>query len=76
MTKRPDASQHNGDPEYLRSLIEQSGLSIRQTADQIGIRRTELQAYLYDEADERHRTVTYPVQFALECLAIPEKAND
>jgi len=69
MNKAPDSSSHNGDPLYLRGLIERSGLSIRQAAEVIGIRRSELQSYLYDEADPRHKTVTYPVQYALECLA-------
>ena len=69
MNKRPDASEHNGDPLYLRDLIARSGLSQRQVAERLGIRRTELQAYLFSEDDPRHRTVPYPVQFALECLA-------
>lgn len=64
---KPDATNHDPRPEYLRALIEQAGLSQRDAARRIGISERVMRYYLSD-ADER--AAPYPVQFALECLAL------
>lgn len=61
---KPNASQYNPDPDYLRGLVERSGLSQRAAAEQIGIGDRLLRYYLKGQREH-----TYPVQFALECLA-------
>ncbi|MFK7161844.1 hypothetical protein V6U78_12440 [Marinospirillum sp. MEB164] len=66
---KPDANQHDPDPERLRELIEKSGLSIRAAAQQIGISDRMLRYYLTPEDKKSHRPCPYPEQFALEALA-------
>lgn len=66
---RPDISNHNSDPCYLRGLVSSSGLSQRQAARQIGISDRMMRYYLGEEGTDRHKPAPYPVQFALECLA-------
>lgn len=66
---RPDASNHNPDPRYLRGLLEQAGLSQRKAADMIGITDRAMRYYLSDESSHTFRPAPYPVQFAMECLA-------
>ena len=61
----PDASSHDPRPEYLRALIEQSGLSQREAARRIGVSERMMRYYLHD------RAAPYPVQFALESLSQP-----
>jgi transcriptional regulator with XRE-family HTH domain len=60
---KPDASKHNPDPAYLRSLIEAAGLSQRAAAIKIGITDRTMRYYLSGERD-----APYSVQFALENL--------
>lgn len=72
---RPDSSTHNPDPLYLRSLIEQAGVSQRQAAELLGMSWTGFRNYLRDESDPLYRTASYCVQFALECLAIDSMAH-
>jgi len=74
---KPNASNHNPSPRYLRSLIAESGLSMRKTSDLIGMSWTGFRNYLRDEADPLFRSAPYTVQFALECLAVnsPVGAN-
>ena len=67
--KKPDASNHNPDPRYLRGLLEQAGLSQRKAADLIGITDRAMRYYLSDESSHTFRPAPYPVQFAMECLA-------
>lgn len=67
--KKPDASLHNPDPRYLRELIDKAGVSQRKAADLLGMSWTGFRNYLRDESDPLYRAATYPVQFALECLA-------
>lgn len=66
---KPDASQHNPDPRYLRGLLEQSGLSQRQAAQLLGMSDRVVRYYLSDESSASHRPAPYVVQFALEQLA-------
>jgi hypothetical protein len=63
---RPDATNHNPRPEYLRALIDRSGLSQREAARRIGISDRAMRYHLADGTD---RPAPYPVQFAIECLA-------
>ncbi|MCQ4256295.1 hypothetical protein [Stutzerimonas stutzeri] len=67
--KKPDASNHNPDPRYLRGLLEQAGVTQRQAAQFLGISDRVMRYYLSDEASESYRAAPYTVQFALECLA-------
>ncbi|MBU1330861.1 MAG: helix-turn-helix domain-containing protein [Gammaproteobacteria bacterium] len=66
---KPDASNHNPDPRYLRGLIEQAGLTQRQAAQLVGISDRVIRYYLSEETSDSYRAAPYPVQFALECLA-------
>jgi hypothetical protein len=66
----PDASKHNPDPEYLRGLIKQASISIREAARRIGINERLLRMYLADRQSKSAQNCTYPVQFCLEMLAM------
>lgn len=66
---KPNASMHNPNPEYLRSLVDKSGLSQRKAAHAIGITERVMRYYLSCVDSESYRPAPYPVQFALECLA-------
>ena len=66
---KPDASQHNPDPRYLRGLLEQAGISQRKAAELLGITDRVMRYYLSAETSDSYRAAPYPVQFALECLA-------
>lgn len=71
MPSRPDATRHNPDPEYLRALIALTGLSQQKVADEIGIGHRLLKYYLTTPApDKESRVATYPVQYAIERLAV------
>ena len=63
---KPEASNHNPSPRYLRGLLDQAGISQRAAAAQIGISERVMRYYL---SDNDLREAPYPVQFALECLA-------
>ena len=69
---KPNASNHNPDPRYLRGLLEKAGLTQRQAAQLLGISDRVMRYYLSDEASESYRAAPYPIQFALECLAAQE----
>ena len=60
----PNAKNYIGCPDYLRLLVQSSGLSINKAADRIGISRRSLSYYLNNE-----RKWPYTVQYALEALA-------
>jgi transcriptional regulator with XRE-family HTH domain len=66
---KPDASNHNPDPRYLRGLREKTGLTQRQLADLFGMGRRMIQYYEADEGEPSHRPATYLYQYALEQLA-------
>lgn len=63
---RPDAVNHNPDEQYLRGLIEKSGLSQRECARRLGITSASLRHML---SDCSQRKAPYTVQYALEELA-------
>jgi hypothetical protein len=66
----PDASRHDPSVDYLRGLIELTRMSQREVAERIGIGFRLLKYYLTTPGEGReHRVATYPVQFAIECLA-------
>lgn len=65
---KPDAKLLNASPAYLRSLIEQAGLTQRKAAEQIGITDRVMRYYLSDPASETYRPAPYVVQYALEGL--------
>lgn len=66
---KPNASNHNPEPHYLRGLIEQAGISQREAARLLGVSDRMIRYYLADEGSEQHRAAPYLVQFALESLA-------
>lgn len=66
---KPDSSQYNPDPAYLRELIAKSGLSQRKAADQLGITDRVMRKYLADRSASSATDAPYVVQFCLECLA-------
>jgi hypothetical protein len=67
---QPDASQHNPAPEYLRALVERSGLSQRAAAQRIGVSERVMRYYLAEPGvTARSAEAPYPVQYALEALA-------
>ncbi|SDK41238.1 hypothetical protein SAMN05216189_103747 [Pseudomonas delhiensis] len=70
--RKPDASNHNPNPRYLRGLVERSGKSQRQAAELLGLSWEGFRNYLRDESHPLHRSAPYTVQFALECLAEAE----
>lgn len=63
---KPDATHHNPDPAYLRSLVERSGLSQRKAAARLGITDRAMRYHLTPGTD---RPAPYTVQYCLECLA-------
>lgn len=70
---RPDASRHDPRPEYLRALLEQAGLSQRAAAERIGISDRLMRYYLTEPGGgAESRIAPYPVQFALEALAVAD----
>ena len=66
---KPDASKHDPRPEYLRALVDRTGLSQRATAERIGISDRLLRYYLAPEISGDRRVAPYPVQYALEQLS-------
>lgn len=66
---KPDASDRNPSPLYLRGLLDQAGVSQRGAAELLGMSWTGFRNYLRDESDPLYRVAPYQVQFALECLA-------
>lgn len=65
----PDASKHDPSPEYLRALIADAGVSQREAARRIGVSERVMRYYLSDTAAD-YRPAPYPIQYALECLAL------
>ena len=73
----PDPSTHNKTPEYVADLLARIGRSQTWIAENVGISRRRLQYLLIGTreivVDGVQKTkpveLTYPEQFALECLA-------
>nr|WP_104910495.1 hypothetical protein [Pseudomonas sp. LG1D9] len=66
---KPDSSNHNPSPTYLRDLLEQADVSQRQAANLLGVSDRMMRYYLADEGSKQHRKAPYLVQFAIECLS-------
>lgn len=65
---KPDATLHNPDAAYMRSLVDASGKTQVQVAKAIGISERAMRNYLSTTA-EKYIAPPYPVQYALEQLA-------
>lgn len=61
----PNIDEYNPDPDYLRSLVERSGLSQREVARRVGVSERTMRDYLNSNHKSAH---TYPVQFTIEML--------
>lgn len=66
---KPNAQNHNPDPDYLRKLIEQAGLTQKAAAQAVGISPRMMRSYLTFTDNATYQKAPYAVQFALECLA-------
>ncbi|KZC17033.1 hypothetical protein RHOFW104R8_13410 [Rhodanobacter sp. FW104-R8] len=69
---KPDASRHDPRPEYLRALIEKSGLSQVECARLLGIDGSTMRRYLASRTATA-KPAPYPVQYALEQLAASKR---
>ncbi|CAB3784392.1 hypothetical protein LMG28138_01800 [Pararobbsia alpina] len=69
----PDATKHRKDPKYVRALYERIGKSQKWIADRIGISERRFRYLIAGSREVEGKTVdvvlSYPEQFALECLA-------
>ena len=65
---KPNSGNYNPSPLYLRSLIEQTGLSQRKAAKVIGVSERVMRNYLSLNTND-YTKCPYPVQYCLECLA-------
>lgn len=63
----PNVSRYNPDPDYLRELLDRAAVSQRKAAKLIGVSERTMRDYLNSSHSSE---APYPVQFALECLAI------
>lgn len=64
---KPNAAKHNPDPDYLRELLERTGLSQREAARRIGVSERTMRYYLSTDP-EAWKPAPYPVQYAIESL--------
>jgi hypothetical protein len=70
----PDSSLHDPRPEYLRALLARAGVSQREAARRIGIGERLLRYYLTEPGGtSESRVAPYPVQYALESLALRDR---
>jgi len=60
----PNAEYHDPDPDYMRSLVEESGLSQRKAAAQIGVDERTMRSWISGD-----RAFPYSAQFTMEQLA-------
>ena len=65
----PDSALHDPRPEYIRSLIDLSGLTRAAIAARLGISESMVYAYIASDDSPRYRPAPYLVQYALEGLA-------
>lgn len=66
---KPNAKHHNPDPDYLRELINQAGLTQKAAAQLVGISPRMMRSYLTFTDNATYQKAPYAIQFALECLA-------
>lgn len=66
---RPDATNHNPSPHYLRDVLKQAGISQRKAALALGVSDRVLRYYMSDTSSPTYRPAPYVVQFAIECLS-------
>ena len=71
--KLPDCKYHNPDPQYLRDLLEQAGLSQRKFAKRVGIPARTFHDHL--NRNKPTSKTPYPVQFCLEIFANNSDSN-
>lgn len=76
LNRQPDASRHDPRPEYIRALVERSGLPQVDAAARIGITARALRYYIRGQRPARGGgtqpcLAPYPVQYALERLCEP-----
>ena len=69
---KPDSKLHNPNPEYLRKLLDDAGLSQRKAAHILGVSERMMRYYLVQPDNDGYREAPYVVQFALESLANTE----
>jgi len=62
---KPDASTYNPDPQYLRELLDSTGLTRKAQAKLLGVDQRTIRYWLSGE-----RQFPYSVQFTLECLVL------
>jgi predicted DNA-binding protein (UPF0251 family) len=65
---KPDATLHNPDAAYLRSLVKACDLTQAKAAKAIGISERTMRNYLSQDPDT-FRPAPYSVQYTLEQLA-------
>ena len=74
----PDSDNHAPKPETVRALVERIGKSQFWIAATIGISERRLRYLIAGSREVDGKTVevlvTYPEQFALECLALSAEA--
>lgn len=62
---KPDASKHNPNPDHIRKIFLETGMTREQVAARLGISLRSLDYYM---SDKKIRTAPYAVQFCLEQL--------
>jgi len=63
---KPDATQHNPNPDYILGLVRQSGLSVKIAAKTIGIGERQFRRYIAKSDD--YVPCPYTTQYCLENL--------
>jgi transcriptional regulator with XRE-family HTH domain len=66
---KPDSSKHNPSPEYLRALVQKSGLSQLECARRIDVGASTFRRYLMPLTAPSRLAADYRTQYALEGLA-------
>lgn len=62
---KPDAVNHNPEPEYIAALVESTGLSQPKLGRLLGTNERTVRRWCTGETK-----ASYVVQFALECLVL------
>lgn len=67
--RKPNASQHDYSPAYLRGLLETAGITREAAATALGITDRVMLYYLSSPESATYRPAPYAIQYALEQLA-------